>query len=107
MRKSAQLVQLLILIFILFGPAFASATLSTKVQRGEKLVQIPVAGRNAEICIVLDTSAMRRIQITISRTRPSCAASINTPMPPSVLRSTAQILGLISSRYRKAQLLHR
>ena len=52
MRKSARLVQLLILIFILFGPAFASATLSTKVQRGEKLVQIPVAGRNAEICVV-------------------------------------------------------
>ena len=50
MRKSIRLVQLLILSLALPGVAYA--TLSTKIPRGQKVVQLPVPGMNAELCVI-------------------------------------------------------
>jgi len=52
MSKSIRLVQLLIVILPLTVPALSHATLSTSVPRGEKTVQVPVPGRNAERCVI-------------------------------------------------------
>lgn len=52
MRKPVRLIQLLILSLPLLGPSLTYATLSTTVQRGEKTVQLPVPGRNAEQCVI-------------------------------------------------------
>jgi len=37
---------------LLLGPAFAYAALSADPKRGEKTVDLPVPGRNAEICVI-------------------------------------------------------
>jgi hypothetical protein len=50
MRKSIRLVQLLILSLAL--PNLAHATLATKIPRGQMVVQLPVPGANAELCVV-------------------------------------------------------
>jgi hypothetical protein len=34
------------------GPGLAHATLSAHLQRGEKIVDLPVPGRNAEVCVI-------------------------------------------------------
>src|SRR5882762_7914633 len=52
MRKLLRLVQLLILSLALLRPALTYATLSTKIQRGEKTVQLLVPGTTAEECVV-------------------------------------------------------
>jgi hypothetical protein len=52
MRRSIRLIQFLILSLPLLAPALSYATLSTKIPRGEKIVQIPVPGTNAEQCVV-------------------------------------------------------
>ena len=44
--------QLLILTLSLAGPVLSHATLATNVPRGEKTVQVPVLGRNAERCVI-------------------------------------------------------
>ena len=41
-----------LLLCMSFGAAFAHAALSTSAPRGEKTVKLPVAGRNAEICVI-------------------------------------------------------
>jgi hypothetical protein len=52
MSKSITLVQLLIITLPLARPVLSHATLSTNVPRGEKTVQVPVPGRNAERCVI-------------------------------------------------------
>jgi hypothetical protein len=46
------LTQLLLLSVASLGPAFAYAALSALPQRGEKIVNLPVPGRNAEVCVI-------------------------------------------------------
>jgi hypothetical protein len=52
MRRVVRLTQLLLLSGALLGPSVAHATLSAHLQRGEKVVDLPVAGRNAEVCVI-------------------------------------------------------
>lgn len=52
MSRSAHLATLLLLSTACLGPGPADATLSVHLKRGEKVVNIPVAGRNAEICVI-------------------------------------------------------
>ena len=52
MRRAVRLTQLLLLSGAFLGPSVAHATLSTHLQRGEKIVDLPVAGRNAEVCVI-------------------------------------------------------
>jgi hypothetical protein len=52
MSQSIRLVQILIVVFSLARPVLSNATLSTNVPRGEKTVQVPVPGRNAERCVI-------------------------------------------------------
>jgi hypothetical protein len=47
MRQLIRLPQLLLLSVASLGPRFAHATLSAHLQRGEKIVDLPVPGRNA------------------------------------------------------------
>jgi len=51
MRRVVRLTQLLLLSGALLGPSVAHATLSAHLQRGEKILDLPVAGRNAEVCV--------------------------------------------------------
>jgi hypothetical protein len=51
-KTFATLTQLVIMCAVCFAWAPAYATLSQHLQRGVKLVQLPVPGRNAEVCIV-------------------------------------------------------
>jgi hypothetical protein len=52
MRRPVRLTQLLLLSVAFLGPAFANATVSAHLQRGEKIVDLPVPGRNAEVCVI-------------------------------------------------------
>ncbi len=52
MRKPVRLTQLLLLSAACLGPAFAHATFSAHLQRGEKLVDLQVPGKNAEVCVI-------------------------------------------------------
>ena len=52
MRRVVRLTQLLLLSGAFLGPSVAHATLSAHLQRGEKIVDLPVAGRNAEVCVI-------------------------------------------------------
>jgi hypothetical protein len=52
MRRPVRLTQLLLLSVASLGPAFANATVSAHLQRGEKIVDLPVPGRNAEVCVI-------------------------------------------------------
>jgi hypothetical protein len=52
MRRPVRLTQLLLLSVASLGPAFANATVSAHLQRGEKTVDLPVPGRNAEVCVI-------------------------------------------------------
>ena len=52
MKTSLRLSQFLLLCIVSLGSASAFATLSAHLQRGEKVVEIPVPGRNAEVCVV-------------------------------------------------------
>ena len=52
MRRPVHLTQLLLLSAATFGPGFAHAALSVHLQRGEKIVEFAVAGRNAEVCVI-------------------------------------------------------
>ena len=50
--RPVRFTQLLLLPLQLLGPAYAHAGLSVDPARGEQTLQIPVPGRNAEICVV-------------------------------------------------------
>jgi hypothetical protein len=52
MRRVVRLTQLLLLSGAFLGPSVAHAALSAHLQRGEKIVDLPVAGRNAEVCVI-------------------------------------------------------
>jgi hypothetical protein len=52
MSRSAHLATLLLLSTACLGSGPADATLSVHLKRGEKVVNIPVAGRNAETCVI-------------------------------------------------------
>ena len=52
MRRVVRLTQLLLLSGAFLGPSVAHATLSAHLQRGEKIVDLSVAGRNAEVCVI-------------------------------------------------------
>ena len=52
MRRPVRLTQLLLLSVASLGPGCAHATLSVHLQRGEKIVDFPVSGRNAEVCVI-------------------------------------------------------
>src|SRR5260370_25037211 len=52
MRRVVRLTPLLLLSGAFLGPSVAHATLSAHLQRGEKIVDLPVAGRNAEVCVI-------------------------------------------------------
>ena len=52
MRQLIRLTQLLLLSGVSLGPGFAHATLSAHLQRGEKVVDLSVPGRNAEVCVI-------------------------------------------------------
>jgi hypothetical protein len=47
-----RLTQLLLLSVAFLAPGFARATLSVHLQRGVKIVEHPMAGRNAEVCVI-------------------------------------------------------
>ncbi len=47
-----RLAEFLLLSVAFLGPMLAHATLSTHSQRGEKIVDVPVPGRIAEVCVV-------------------------------------------------------
>ena len=51
MRRVVRLTHLLFLSGAVLGPSIAHATLSAHLQRGQKIVDLPVAGRNAEVCV--------------------------------------------------------
>ncbi len=51
-RRPVRLTALLLLSAACLAPGHARATLSTDLQRGEKVVDVPVAGRNPEICVI-------------------------------------------------------
>jgi hypothetical protein len=51
-RSPVRFTQLLLLPLLLLGPAFAYAALSADPKRGEKTVDLPVPGRNAEVCVL-------------------------------------------------------
>ena len=51
-RRLARFTQLLLLSVVFLGPAFAYAGLSADPERGEKTVDLPVPGRNAEVCVI-------------------------------------------------------
>lgn len=51
-KTSVRLTGLSLLCLVFLGSAAAYATLSAHLPRGVKLVEIPVPGRNAEVCIV-------------------------------------------------------
>ncbi len=46
------MIQLLLLSVASLGPALAYAALSAHLQRGEKIVDLPVPGRSAEVCVI-------------------------------------------------------
>ena len=74
MRRAVPLTQLLLLSGAFLGPSFAHASLSAHFQRGEKIVDLPVAGRNAEVCVIPKAFFGWRIFLKrISRSRPSFA----------------------------------
>jgi len=52
MRRVVRLTQLLLLSGAFLGQSVAHAALSAHLQRGEKIVDLPVAGRNAEVCVI-------------------------------------------------------
>jgi hypothetical protein len=52
MSTAVRLTQFLLLSVASLGPGFAHATLSAHLQRGEKIVELPVSGRNAEVCVI-------------------------------------------------------
>jgi hypothetical protein len=52
LKAFVRLALLLFLCTVFFGGASARATLSAHMQRGSKLVEIPVPGRGAEVCVV-------------------------------------------------------
>jgi hypothetical protein len=52
MRQTIRLTELLLLSVASLGPGFAHATLSPHLQRGEKIVDLSVPGRNAEVCVI-------------------------------------------------------
>jgi hypothetical protein len=52
MRRPVRLTQLLLLLLASLGPAFANASVSAHLPRGEKIVDLPVPGRNAEVCVI-------------------------------------------------------
>ena len=52
MSRTVRLTTLLLLSAACLAPGFARATLSTQLQRGEKTVDVPVAGRNPEVCVI-------------------------------------------------------
>jgi hypothetical protein len=52
MRIPIRLTQLLLLSVVSLDPGFAYATLSAHLQRGEKIVDLTVPGRNAEVCVI-------------------------------------------------------
>jgi hypothetical protein len=51
-KKYVHFTMLLILLVMCLGPTSANATLSADPQRGEKIVEIPVPGRKAEVCVI-------------------------------------------------------
>ena len=51
-RIPVRLTQLLLLSVASLGPALAYAALSAHLQRGEKIVDLPVPGRSAEVCVI-------------------------------------------------------
>ena len=52
MSTPVRLTQLLLLSVASLGAGFAHAALSAHLQRGEKIVDLPVSGRNAEVCVI-------------------------------------------------------
>ncbi len=52
MSTTVRLTQLLLLSVVSLGPGIAHATLPAHLQRGEKIVDLPVSGRNAEVCVI-------------------------------------------------------
>ena len=50
--RPVRFTQLLLLPLLFLGPAYAYADLSVDPTRGEQTAEIPVPGRNAEICVV-------------------------------------------------------
>src|ERR1700682_2632770 len=52
MRRVVRLTQLLLLSGAFLGPSVAHATLSAHLQRGEKIVDLTVASRNAQVCVI-------------------------------------------------------
>ena len=51
-ERPARFTQRLLLSMLLLCPAYAYAGLSADADRGEKTVELPVPGRNAEICVI-------------------------------------------------------
>ena len=82
--------QLLILTLSLAGPVLSHATLATNVPRGEKTVQVPVLGRNAERCMIPKHVANGMLTM-ISRTRANSAVSMKVRTPQYARKLTAQI----------------
>jgi hypothetical protein len=52
MKKAWHIIQLSLSCIVLLGSALAYAALAAHLARGEKIVELPVPGRNAEICII-------------------------------------------------------
>jgi hypothetical protein len=52
MKTSIHFIRILFLSFASIGSEFAHATLTAHLQRGEKIVEHPVSGRNAEVCVI-------------------------------------------------------
>src|SRR3954467_8455286 len=44
--------RILLMMLACFSPTIADADLDPRTQRGERVVQIPVPGREAEICVI-------------------------------------------------------
>jgi len=52
MKTPVHFIQILLLSFASIGSEFVHATLTTHLQRGEKIVEHSVPGRNAEVCVI-------------------------------------------------------
>jgi hypothetical protein len=52
MKTSIHFIRILLLSFASIDSEFAHATLTAHLQRGEKIVEHPVPGRNAEVCVI-------------------------------------------------------
>ena len=52
MKTSIRLIQLLVLCMASLAAASAYATLSAHSQRGTRVVELPIAGRNSEVCVI-------------------------------------------------------